>query len=118
MHPKEQPQAMRKTLAAGALAAIAASLALVSTGVASASPSPDMSGKAFSVVQAALKAAGLTPVVSTTVGDKLPQSDCLVVRQQNLDTVPFGTKQYQIKQNNVVLLSLNCNPGTISSGSA
>jgi hypothetical protein len=94
-------------VAAGALAAVAVSVALNSTGVVNASP--DVSGKTFAEAQPILQQAGYTAVVSNTIGDQLSQSDCTVVRQQDLTPVPFGTKKYKLTQNSV-LLTLRCLP--------
>lgn len=94
-------------LTAAILAAAAASLILWNTGVATASP--DVSGKTFAEAQPVLQEAGYTVVVANTVGDKLAQSDCTVVRQQDSTPTPFGTKKYQIAPHQV-MLTLNCNP--------
>ncbi|MBV8927773.1 MAG: PASTA domain-containing protein [Mycobacteriaceae bacterium] len=65
--------------AVGAAAAVSATTSI-------ASASPDQTGKTFSEAQAALKAAGLTPVASTVIGDKTAQGDCKVLRQHDLPT--------------------------------
>ena len=71
--------------AAGAVGAIAMSLTLISAAIGS----PDTSGQTFAEAKAALTAAGYTVVVSTTVGDKLAQGDCTVIRQQDATGHPF-----------------------------
>jgi hypothetical protein len=96
-------------VAAGALAAIAVSLALNSTGVANASP--DVSGKTLAEAWPILQQAGYTPVVSNAIGDQMSQSDCTVVRQQDSTPLPFGTKKYRLSQN-TVLLTLRCLPSS------
>jgi hypothetical protein len=101
---------MRKTLAGGALTAIAASLTLVSTGIASAGPS--VVGMTYAKAAEAVQAAGLTAVVSTTVGTALPQNDCIVVSQVIRAPVTFG-REYTASK---VLLSLNCNATLASPG--
>lgn len=87
-------------LGVGALSAAAASLILVGAGVAVA----DSSGQTYAQVQAALKDQGYTVIQATSVGDKFPQSECLVVRQLT-------------KANGHVMLSLDCNSTSSSSGS-
>ena len=92
---------------AGALAAIGASLTLVSTGVAGAAP--DVSGQPFSEAQAALKAAGYTAVVSTTVGASVAQGDCTVVRQSSIKSSAFAGGDWPASTASPkVLLSLDC----------
>jgi hypothetical protein len=104
---------------AGALAATAASLTLASTGVAGAAP-PDTSGQTFSEAQASLKSAGYTAVVSTTIGDKVAQGDCTVVRQQTTMGTAFAGGGWPGKSSSPkVLLSLDCSkPPKGSSGSS
>jgi beta-lactam-binding protein with PASTA domain len=80
-------------VAAAAFAAIAATAILISNGRARATPV--VSGRTFSEAQAALREAGYTAVASTSVGDQLPQSDCIVVRLQS-------------SSDSRVLLSLRC----------
>ena len=72
------------TLKAVTLAAAAGSLALLFSAPASASP--DVTGKSFSNAQTALKTAGYTVVVASTVGDKTAQSDCVVTGQRDQPT--------------------------------
>jgi hypothetical protein len=92
---------------AGALAAGAASLTLMSTGVAGAAP--DVSGQTFSEAQAALKEAGYTAVVSTAVGDTVAQGDCTVVRESTTRASAFvGGDVTAPASTPKVLLSLDC----------
>jgi hypothetical protein len=72
-------------------------MTLSSTGVAGAAP--DMSGKTFSEAQAALKQAGYTAVVSTSVGDKTAQGDCKVIRSQSPPTGITGWSASAIAAN-------------------
>jgi beta-lactam-binding protein with PASTA domain len=94
--------------AAGAVGAIAMSLTLISA----ASGSPDTSGQTFAEAKAALTAAGYTVVVSTTVGDKLAQGDCTVIRQQDATGHPFlgGGWIGAPSSKPTVRLVLNCSP--------
>jgi beta-lactam-binding protein with PASTA domain len=101
-------------LAAGVLAAIAAGLALVSAGVAGAAP--DTTGQTFAEAQAALKAAGYQAVVSTSIGDRVSQGDCTVVRQQTTMASPFTGGDVQTPNSSPrVLLSLDCSKAPPSS---
>ena len=76
-------QALKKLVVLCAAAGGASALTLAA-GTAAAKTSPDMTGKTFSEAQTALKQAGLTAVVSITVGDKLAQGDCKVIRQRDM----------------------------------
>ncbi len=72
---------MRRAAAGAALCAAAAITltTLTTTAVANAAKTaPSVTGQKYSDAQTALSGAGFTPVVSTTVGDKLAWSDCLV----------------------------------------
>jgi len=74
---------------AGAMAATA--LALLTAGPAAA----DDTGQTYAQAQQALKKQGYTVIQSTSIGDQLPQSECLVVKQLT-------------SANGHVMLSLNC----------
>lgn len=91
-------------LGAGLGAATAASVALFSTGVAGASP--NVVGQTLSEAQAAVTAAGLTSVVSTSVGDQQAQSNCVVARQQ--DRIVPAPQDTALSDSTQVLLFLNC----------
>lgn len=75
---------------AGALAATA--LTLLTAGPAAA----DDTGQTYADAQQALKDQGYDVIQSTSIGDQLPQSQCLVVKQLT-------------SANGHVMLSLNCN---------
>jgi hypothetical protein len=75
-----------KVLVATAAAAGEAWAMLLTSAVASAASSPDVTGKTFSDAQTALKQAGFTAVVANTFGDKLAQGDCKVIGQRDLPT--------------------------------
>jgi beta-lactam-binding protein with PASTA domain len=94
-------------IAAGLVAAVAASLTLMSTGVAGAAP--DVSGQTFSEAQATLKESGYAAVMSTAVGDTLAQGDCKVVRQETTMASAFvGGDVTAPASTPKVLLSLDC----------
>ncbi len=78
-----------------ATALAAAALGLLTAGTAGA----DDTGQTYAEVQKALKAEGYTVVQSTSIGDQVPQSDCLVVKQLT-------------SANGHVMLSLDCNKPT------
>ena len=85
-----------------------ASAALFGAGVADASPS--VWGKTYADASAVLQKAGYTVVVGTTVGDQLPQAQCLVTSQT--DSVPssYGPSQFAGVKGKTVTVALNCYP--------
>ena len=93
------------TIAAGAAGAVAcASLVLLSVGVAAADP--DVVGKRYSDAKGVFSAANLTPVVATTVGDKLPRDQCFVV---STSQPPF-LDQAGSSKGDLILVNLSCFP--------
>lgn len=107
---------MKKLIPLGAGAsAIAAGLAL-GTGVANASPS--VTGQTFSAASSTLKSAGYTVVAASSFGDKLAQSDCLVVSQRDAKKSVTNSLASRPK---TVFLSLDCSkvpPPATSASSA
>jgi hypothetical protein len=102
-------RALPARVASGALlcAAAAVTATTLTTGaVASASPPPSVTGQKYSDAQTALTGAGFTPVVSTTVGDKLAWSDCLVTNVVSR-TIP-AVENSAGSPTNEALVSLNC----------
>ena len=72
-------------------------------------PAPDTTGQTLGGAETTLSAAGLHPVVQTTLGDRKPLSNCTVARQQ-LKYVP--PPQAAIASGFTrVLLTLNCYAG-------
>jgi hypothetical protein len=58
-----------------------------------------------------LTEAGYSAVVSTSVGDKLAQGDCTVIRQETTSAAPFvGGDVNAPATKPKVMLSLSCNP--------
>jgi len=98
-------------IACGALAAGAASLAVVGQAAAA----PDQTGQTYANAKAAL-GGSYNVVVSSVVGDALPRDECTVVRQQTTVATPFyggaGPRGGMItgSGNPKVMLSLDCNP--------
>lgn len=92
-------------LGAGAVAAAAASLTLISQ----ADATPDQSGQTYAEAKAALTQAGYSVEVSSSFGDKLPQDECKVVRQQATAAAPFTGGGWAGAANKPrILLSLDC----------
>jgi hypothetical protein len=85
-----------------------ASAALFSAPIADASPS--VWGKTYSDAQATLQRAGYTVVVGTTVGDQLPQSQCLVTSQTDSTPPAYGPSQFAGVKGKTVTVALNCYP--------
>jgi beta-lactam-binding protein with PASTA domain len=79
--------------------------------VAQAASQPNVVGQKYSDATSQLSGAGLSVVVSTTVGDTVDRADCVVTRQQaRTEAAPENTSASPVNQ---VLLSLNC--GTLAS---
>ena len=88
-----------------AITAIGAVIVFESS-VAHAASSNNVVGQKYSDARSALTGAGYAIVVSTTVGDTLGRSDCVVTRQQSrIEPPPENTSAAPVKQ---MLLSLNC----------
>jgi hypothetical protein len=96
---------------AGAFAA-SALLTTIGSGIASADQIPDVTGQKYSDAQGALSEGGFTPVVSTTVGDREPWSDCVVIDAVER-TVP-APENSSGSSTNDALVSLNCEAGVAS----
>jgi hypothetical protein len=98
--------------------AAGAAMTVFDAGVAGAQGSPSVSGKTFSEASAVLSKAGYAVKVSTLLGDRLPQSDCVVTGQSDSDTPAFGPSQFNAVKDKIVLLSLNCNAALASAAQA
>jgi hypothetical protein len=104
-----------RTLATGTVlvASAAASMVLLGAGVAQAGSGPDVVGQKYSDAQSAISGAGLTPVISTTVGDQKAWPDCVVTNTVQRTVPPpensGGSATTQM------LVSLNCDAGEASS---
>jgi hypothetical protein len=82
-----------------------ASIALGSV-VAQAASQPNVVGQKYSDATSQLSGAGLSAVVSTTVGDTVDRADCIVTREQSrTEPAPENSSASPVNQ---VLLSLNC----------
>ncbi|WP_101946276.1 hypothetical protein [Mycobacterium sp. 3519A] len=85
-------------------------------GVAEADSQPSVVGQKYSDASSALSSAGLGVVVSTTVGDSVDRSDCIVTRQQSRTEAP--PENTSAGPTNQVLLSLNCGAPVASATSS
>jgi hypothetical protein len=104
---------MRTRSTATIIALSAAAVAVIfGSAVAQAGSSPDVVGKKYSDAQSAISGAGLTPVVSTTVGDQKAWPDCLVTNTV-ARTVP-APENSSGSATNQLLVSLNCDDGEAS----
>lgn len=104
---------MRALKTSGGLAVSAAAISvLFGAGVAQAAPAPNVVGQKYSAAQTAITAAGLTPVISTVVGDRLNQPDCQVVSTVSRTVAaPANSSGSALNQ---VLVSLNCDAAVAS----
>jgi hypothetical protein len=98
--------AVRLAIGTGAMLCAAAAMTLTTAGPANAGTPPSVNGQKYSDAQTALSGAGFTPVVSSTVGDKLAWSDCLVTNVVSR-TVP-AVENSSGSATNEALVSLNC----------
>jgi hypothetical protein len=84
--------------------------------VAQAASQPDVVGQKYSDATSQLSGAGVSVVVSTTVGDRVDRADCIVTRQQaRTEAAPENTSASPVTQ---VLLSLNCGAPVASATSS
>ncbi|WP_019973069.1 hypothetical protein [Mycobacterium sp. 141] len=96
-------------MAVTAIAMPAVSLALC--GVAQAS-SPNVVGQKYGDASTTLSGAGYTPVVRSTVGDRLAWSDCVVTNQvDHTEPAPVNSDGSAVSQ---TLVSLNCDAAVAS----
>jgi hypothetical protein len=84
--------------------------------VAQAASQPTVVGQTYAEVTSQLSGAGLSVVVSTTVGDTVDRADCIVTRQQGRTApAPENSSPSPVKQ---ALLSLTCGAPVASATSA
>jgi hypothetical protein len=96
--------------AAGAMMAIFGSV------VAHAASPPNVVGQKYSDAASQLSTAGLSVVVSTTVGDTVSRPSCIVTHQESrTQAAPENTSASPVNQ---VLVSLNCGAQVASATSA
>ena len=97
-------------LGAGAAVAASACIALFGSGVAAAD---DYAGQTYADASSAASDAGLTVVVASRVGDKVPQDDCIVTSSQS---APFIHGDDFSHVEDTVQFNLNCNAGYATAG--
>jgi hypothetical protein len=100
------------TLGVGLAASVAVTSVLFDAGVAQAAGAPDVVGQTYSNAQTAITGAGLTPVISTIVGDQLTQPNCQVINTvPRTVPAPENTAGSPTSQ---LLVSLNCDAAVAS----
>ena len=83
---------------------------------AQAASQPNVVGQKYSDATSQLSSAGVSVVVSTTVGDTVSRPDCIVTRQQGrTEAAPENTSASATNQ---VLLALNCGAQVATATSA
>ena len=90
-------------------------LGIAGAAIADAKSSPNVVGQKYSDANSALSGAGYTPVVSTTVGDRLAWSNCIVYNQ--LDRAVPPPQNSGGSPTNQTLVSLNCDAPVASATS-
>ncbi|OBC06958.1 hypothetical protein A5784_09375 [Mycobacterium sp. 852013-50091_SCH5140682] len=100
-----------RALGVVAIAVAAPAVSLVFSGPAQAS-SPNVVGQKYGDASTTLSGAGYTPVVRTTVGDRLAWSDCVVTNQVDHTEQPAPNSSGSAV--NQTLVSLNCDAAVAS----
>ena len=109
-----KPKFLLRLFASVALSSVAA--VTLGSVVAQAASQPTVVGQKYSDAASQLSTAGLSVVVSTTVGDTVSRPNCIVTRQQSrTEAAPENTSSSPVNQ---VLLSLNCGAQVASATSA
>jgi hypothetical protein len=93
------------SVASVAVAACASMSLLLWPGIAVADP--DVVGMTYSDAKAAFSQASLTPIVATTVGDRLPLNECYVV---STSRTTFFDQTTGSSTQNRIMVNLNCYP--------
>jgi hypothetical protein len=97
---------------------VATGVAVIGLGneVAQAASPPNVVGQKYSDAASQLSTAGLSVVVSTTVGDSVARPSCIVTRQESrTEAPPENTSASPVSQ---VLISLNCGAPVASATSS
>ncbi|HVQ89296.1 MAG TPA: hypothetical protein VMT88_14055 [Actinomycetes bacterium] len=96
----------KAVLLSTSIAATSVVMAIFGSVVAHAASQPDVVGQKYSDAAGQLSTAGLSVVVSTTVGDSVARPNCIVTRQESrTEAPPENTSASPVSQ---VLVSLNC----------
>lgn len=103
-------------LLSATIAVSSAATILFGSVAAQAASEPNVVGQKYGDAAGKLSSAGLSVVVSTTVGDSVVRPDCIVTRQQaRTEAAPENTGASPVNQ---VLLSLNCGAPVASAKSS
>jgi hypothetical protein len=106
----------RIVLLSTSVAATGAVMAIFGSVVAHATSQPNVVGQKYSDAAAQLSAAGVSVVVSTTVGDTVARPNCIVTRQEGrTEAPPENTSASPVNQ---MLISLNCGAPVASATSS
>jgi hypothetical protein len=108
---------MRKAvLLSASITVSSAAMVVFGSVVAQAASEPNVVGQKYSDAAGQLSSAGLSVVVSTTVGDSVVRPDCIVTRLQvRTEAPPENTGASPVNQ---ALLSLNCGAPVASATSS
>ena len=95
------------------LGGMAAMMAMFGTGVAAADP---YEGQTYADASSAAKRAGLTPIVSTRIGQRLAEAECIVVDTHNMSKIyPGSGKKPRFGSSSKALhISLDCSQSAAS----
>ena len=106
----------RTVLLSTSVTATGVVMAIFGSVVAHAASQPNVVGQKYSDAAAQLSTAGLSVVVSTTVGDTVARSSCIVTHQESrTEAPPENTSASPVNQ---VLISLNCGAPVASATSS
>jgi hypothetical protein len=106
----------RAVLLSTSVTATGVVMAIFGSVVAQASSAPNVVGQKYSDAASQLSTAGLSVVVSTTVGDTVARPSCIVTNQESRTEVPpENTSASPVSQ---VLISLNCGAPVASATSS
>jgi hypothetical protein len=106
----------RAVLLSTSVTAAGVVMAIFGSVVAHASSAPNVVGQKYSDAASQLSTAGVSVVVSTTVGDSVARPSCIVTRQESrTEAPPENTSASPVSQ---VLISLNCGAPVASATSS
>jgi hypothetical protein len=106
----------KAVLVSASVTATCAVMAIFGSVVAHAASEPNVVGQKYSDAAAQLSAAGVSVVVSTTVGDTTTRPNCIVTQQEGrTEAPPENTSASPVKQ---ILISLNCGAPVASATSS
>lgn len=107
---------IRALVLSASVTATTVMMGLFGSVVAHAASQPDVVGQKYSDASDQLSSAGLSVVVSTTVGDTVTRPNCIVTHQESrTEAPPENTSASPVGQ---VLISLNCGAPVASATSS